>query len=88
MRPDVVVENFELIKCRLQCPSTWDDQLPEQWLERAKQTLNPAVLPRGVFLGSLVLDARECEEGVEQPAVEHRLVVGAQLAGFAVPGNG
>lgn len=86
--PDVVVENPEFMERALQCTTTWDDQLPEQRLERAKQSLDPAVLPRGMFLGGLVLDACECEEGVEQPTVEHRLVVCAQLAGFAVLHNG
>ena len=88
MRPDVVVENFELIERALKRTTTWDDELPEQRLERAKQALDPAVLPRGVFLGGLVLDAREFEKGVEQPTVQNRLVVGAQFAGLAVLGNG
>ena len=86
--PDVVVENSEFIERALQCPATWNNQLPEQWLERAKQTLDPAVLPRRVFLGGLVPDTNDLQEGVEQPTVEHRFVVGAQLAGFAVLGNG
>ncbi len=41
-----------------------------------------------MLLGGLVVDASGLQEGVEQPAVEHRLVVGAQLAGFAVLRNG
>jgi hypothetical protein len=45
MGSGVVVENPEFIECTLQCPATWDDQLSEQWLERAEQTLDPAVLP-------------------------------------------
>ncbi len=84
----MVVENPEFIECSLQRPTTWDDELPEQRLERAKQALDPAVLPRGVFLGGLVLNAREFEKGVEQPTVQNRFVVGAQFAGLAVLGNG
>lgn len=56
---DMVVENFELIKCRLKRTAAWDDKFPEQWFERAKQTLDPAVLPRRVLLGGLVPDARD-----------------------------
>lgn len=85
---DVVTEGSEFIKCALQCTAAEYDQLPEQWLERAKQTLDPAVLPRRVLLGGLVVDASELEKGVEQPTVEHRFVVGAQFAGLAVLGNG
>ena len=88
MGPDVVVEGSEFIKRALQCTAAGDDQLPEQWFERAKQTLDPAVLPRRMLLGGLVPDARDFQEGVEQPAVEHRFVVGAQFAGFAVLCNG
>ncbi len=53
----VVVENPEFIECALQCAATWNNQLPEQRLEGAEQSLDPAVLPRGVFLGGLVLYA-------------------------------
>lgn len=53
---DVVVEDSEFIKRALQCIAAGDDQLPEQWLERAEQTLDPAVLPRRVLLGGLVVD--------------------------------
>lgn len=88
MGPEVVVEGFEFIKCALQSTAAGYDQLPEQWFERAKQTLDPAVLPRRVLLGCLVVDASELQEGVEQPAVEHRFVVRAQFAGLAVLGNG
>ena len=41
----VVVENPEFIERALQCTAIGNDQLPEQWLERAEQTLDPAVLP-------------------------------------------
>ncbi len=34
--PDVVVENLELLKCSLKRPAAWDDELPEQWLERSE----------------------------------------------------
>ena len=81
MRPDVVVEILEFIERALKCSATWDDQLPEQRLERSEQALDPAVLPRCVFLGGLVLDAREFEKAVEQPAVQNRLVVGATVCG-------
>ncbi len=57
MGPDVVVENSEFIECVLQCTATWNNQLPEQRLERAEQALDPAVLPGGVFLDGLVLHA-------------------------------
>ena len=56
MGPDVVVEGSEFVKRTLQRSAAGDDQLPEQWLERAKQTLDPAVLPRRVLLGGLVVD--------------------------------
>jgi hypothetical protein len=62
--------------------------LLEQGIKRAKQTLDPAVLPRGVFLGGLMLDASQLQKALEHPAVEDRLVVGAQFAGLAMPGNG
>ena len=86
--PGVVIEILEFIERALQCAATWDNQLPEQRLERAKQTLDPAVLPRRVFLGGLVLDANDLQEGVEQPTVQHRFVIGAQFVGLAVLGNG
>jgi hypothetical protein len=35
MGPGVVVEILEFIECSLQRPTTWDDELLEQWLERA-----------------------------------------------------
>ena len=85
---DVVIEGSEFIKRALQSTAAGYDQLPELWLERAKQTLDPPVLPRRVLLGGLVLDASELEKGVEQPAVENRFVVRAQFTGFAVLGNG
>ena len=57
MGPGVVIEILEFIECSLQRPATWDDELPEQRLERSEQTLDPAVLPRGMLLRGLVLDA-------------------------------
>ncbi len=88
MGPDLVVENPEFIECVLKCTAIGNNQLPEQRLGRAKQALDPAVLPRRMLLGGLVVDASDLQEGVEQPTVEHRFVVGAQLAGFAMLGNG
>lgn len=84
----MVVENPEFIERALQCTTTWNDELPEQRLERAKQALDPAVLPRGVFLGGLVLNANDLQERIEQPTVQNRLVVGAQFAGLAVLRDG
>ena len=80
MGSDVVVENLELLKCSSKRPAAWDDELPEQWLERSESTLDPAVLPGSVFLSGLVLDACDFEKCVEQPAVEHRFVVSFELA--------
>lgn len=58
--------------------------MPEQRLERAKQALDLAVLPRRMFLCGLMPDACELEEGVERMAVEDGFVVGAEFDGFAV----
>ena len=86
--PDVVVENFELIQGHLQRSPVGHGELFEQGLERAKQSLDPAVLPWGVFLGGLMVDARQSQKALEHPTVEDRLVVGAQFAGLAMLGNG
>ncbi len=42
----------ELMQCALQCATVGDDELPQQRLERANQTLDPAVLPGCLLLGS------------------------------------
>lgn len=86
--PNVVVEEAKLVKGRLQRRAVGDEQLPEQWFEGAKQTLDPAVLPGGVLLNGLVADACKLEESVEHPAVEDGFVIGAQFAGLAMLGDG
>ena len=50
VEPDVVVESFELTQGHLQCSAIGHGEFFEQGLERAKQRLDHAVLPRGVFL--------------------------------------
>ncbi len=76
----MVVEGSKFIKSALQCAAVGNDELPEQRLERAKQTLDTPVLPRGMFLSGLMPDACELEEGVEHIAVEDGFVVGAEFA--------
>lgn len=87
MRPDVVVKPAALVQRTLKRVGSCDLQRLEPRFQCSKQALDAPVAPGRGRGNRLFVDARQSQERPKHPAVEHRLVVGSQEAGFAMFGN-
>lgn len=88
VRPDLVVPETEISQQSLQRLLPIQLDTIQLALQRPEHTLNSPIHPRAAGNRELLLDACQRAAQPEYTAFEHRIVIGADDLGFAIPANG
>lgn len=88
MGTHVVEEVPDFVQSVLQSGWAVNVDLSDERFDATEEAFDAAVAPRCAYRDALVSNADQLQEGFERSAAEHRFVVGANGAGFAILTDG